>query len=191
MSFDTTAIWGLIPSEKSAAPRLPLVSFGDVEAQMNTEELRWPEIGRGRYAVDMDGNVYSNASGSMQPLKPGLRAGYPVVFLCFGKKDKRRVPVHRIVAFAFIPMDPKRTHVNHKNGVKTDNRPANLEWVTPQENNKHAIATGLYKPPRRFTDAQVCLAVQMRRDGKKLREVAAEIGCSLTTAHDITKAKGV
>jgi hypothetical protein len=45
MSFDTTAIWGLIPSEKSAAPRLPLVSFGDVEAQMNTEELRWPEIG--------------------------------------------------------------------------------------------------------------------------------------------------
>ncbi len=32
MSFDTTAIWGLIPSEKSAAPRLPLVSFGDVEA---------------------------------------------------------------------------------------------------------------------------------------------------------------
>jgi hypothetical protein len=29
----------------AAAPRLPLVSFGDVEAQMNTEELRWPEIG--------------------------------------------------------------------------------------------------------------------------------------------------
>jgi len=27
MSFDTTAIWGLIPSEKSAAPRLPMVSF--------------------------------------------------------------------------------------------------------------------------------------------------------------------
>ena len=190
MSFDATAIWGLIPSEKSAAPRLPMVSFGDLEAQMNTDELRWPEIGRGRYAVDSIGNVYSNASGSLQKLKPAMHAGYLVVFLCFGKKDRRRVPVHRIVAFAFIAIDKDRMHVNHKNGMKTDNRQENLEWVTPRENSKHAIETGLYTPPRRFTDAQVQLAIQMRNAGKRLREIAVEIGCSLTTAHDITKARG-
>ncbi len=195
MSFDTTAIWGLIPPKKSAAPRLPLVSFGDVEASMNTPELRWPEIGRGRYAVDSRGNIYSNASGSLRRLKPAVRAGYEVVFLCFGKQEKRRVPVHRIVAHAFLAPDPGRTHVNHKSGVKTDNRAENLEWVTPKENFDHAVATGLFMPPRKFTDAQRRMAVQMRSAGKKLREIAVAIGCSTTTAHDLThgaisKAKG-
>lgn len=32
---------------------------------------------------------------------------------------------------------------NHKNGVKTDNRIANLEAITQKENNRHAIKTGL------------------------------------------------
>lgn len=189
VSFMDTAIQGLITLEKSGAPRLPMFHVGDSEAQMNKEELRWPEIGRGRYAVDVNGIVYSTASGSLQPLKPGLRAGYPLVFLCFGKKDKRRVPVHRIVALAFLPLDKVRTHVNHKNGVKTDNRPGNLEWVTPKENSLHAIATGLYAPPRKFTDAQVRIATQMRSTGAKLREVADAIGCSVTTAHEISKSR--
>ena len=54
--------------------------------------------------------------------------------------------MHRVIAKAFIPNPENKPMINHINGVKTDNRIENLEWVTRSENTIHAFATGLNKP---------------------------------------------
>lgn len=51
---------------------------------------------------------------------------------------------HRLVWQYFFGDIPKGMQINHKNGKKDDNRPENLEVVTPKENGSHAARIGLY-----------------------------------------------
>ena len=46
--------------------------------------------------------------------------------------------IHNLVATAFVEGWREGLEVNHKNGVKTDNRAENLEWVTHSQNHQHA-----------------------------------------------------
>lgn len=62
--------------------------------------------------------------------------------------DGRTVKCHRIIATAFIPNPYNKPQVNHINGIKSDNRIENLEWVTRSENAIHAHKTGLITPKR-------------------------------------------
>ncbi len=57
--------------------------------------------------------------------------------------QRKGVYVHRLIALAFIPNPLNLPQVNHKNGIKDDNRPENLEWATAAQNLKHARDTGL------------------------------------------------
>lgn len=68
--------------------------------------------------------------------------GYCRVYLSKNKVTKF-VPVHRLVAMAFIENPNNKPQVNHIDGNKTNNNVTNLEWCTNSENQIHAVRTGL------------------------------------------------
>lgn len=68
------------------------------------------------------------------------KRGYYMVTL-YKNNIPKTVKVHRLLAEAFIPNIGET--VNHKNGIKTDNRLDNLEWVDRKENHKLAQINGL------------------------------------------------
>jgi len=144
----------------------------------------------GSYSASEDGRIWSEVRRVQKTprcqmliggkwLKPCMHHGYWHVALRRGPNTKT-YPVHRLVAMAWIPIrDKDLWHVNHKNGVRTDNRVANLEWCTPRENNLHAYRTlGKRGPGALLTDEQV---IQIRcriAAGEKQRALAREFGIS-------------
>lgn len=76
-------------------------------------------------------------------IKPRLQNnGYLMVKLSMDGRMKL-LTVHRLVLAAFTPATDESLIVNHKDGNKLNNDLINLEWVTHQENNLHAVAHNL------------------------------------------------
>jgi hypothetical protein len=105
-----------------------------------TEE-RWIEIeGFPGYECSTNGRFRNVRNGRF--LRGTLaRTGY--VHVGFLREGKHHVlPAHRLVAKAFLgtPQTPGDWVVDHINRRRTDNRLANLEWVTRSENARRYIA---------------------------------------------------
>lgn len=122
---------------------------------MEEKEIWKPILGyEGRYEVSNIGRVRSlvaNHNGRYCTKKEKIlkqatnRLGYSVVRLTDDNKSLHTFTVHRLVMIAFVGLAEGK-EVNHINGIKSDNRIKNLEYVTHFENVQHAIRNGLYNP---------------------------------------------
>jgi hypothetical protein len=75
-------------------------------------------------------------------------SGYYQCWLSNGSGKPKNMLVHRLVAMAFLENIYNKNDVNHKNGIKSDNRVENLEWVTRSENIIHAFENNLIIPAK-------------------------------------------
>jgi hypothetical protein len=134
-----------------------------------------------RYQVSSSGRIRREIEGGYEVLKGYLmQCGYPGISI----KDQTRY-VHRLVCEAFLPNPEKKRTVNHKNGVKTDNRLENLEWATQSENMKDGFAKGYIRARRgskasaaKLTEDQVKEIKRLLKKGVPQRTIAKQFGIS-------------
>jgi hypothetical protein len=128
------------------------------------------------YTVSPNGVVESRRPGRKHRILTGSTTayGYRTVGL-YGPEGRRRFPIHRLVATAFIPNPDNRPQVNHLDGDKLNNRVENLEWCTARENMLHAFRTGLIRP-HRVCDKRAVVADYAT--GMTQQAVADKHGCT-------------
>lgn len=111
----------------------------------------WKPILSGYYEVSNIGNVRRAKDGENtyagRMAKPSRSGNGYMIFGAYIGGKRKNVLVHRAVAEAFLGECPLNHQVNHIDGVKTNNRAENLEYLTISDNQKHAIKLGLSKAP--------------------------------------------
>ena len=107
-------------------------------------------------------------------------SGYYRVSISFNGLTKKFL-IHRLVYETFLGQIPKNKTVNHKNGIKTDNRVCNLELCSRSEQMIHAYKNGLQNVQRgedrknvsKLTEEQV---IEIRQRYKLGETTGKELG---------------
>ena len=105
------------------------------------------------YYINKCGQVKSTKGTIERILKPKVaKSGYPVVNLTqrIGRKQLKTIPVHTLVAFAFLGNPPTPygrgkgcSVVTHIDGNKQNNHVSNLKWTKRAEEKLSKIEEGV------------------------------------------------
>ena len=141
------------------------------------------------YYVTTSGKVFSFKKGVLREIKQYKNEkGYCKVWL-YNKGKRKMFYVHRLVLLTFKPIQNSELYeVNHKDGVTDNNNLSNLEWLTPEENMKHAL-----EELREFhsTRENIEKASELFKSGMTITNIAKEIGCSRGTVYNMLEGEGL
>ena len=146
----------------------------------------------GKYEASNYGRIKNAKTQKILKLQENVN-GYYCLALHIVPTIQSNVRVHRLVAEAFLGECPKGYVVNHKDGNKHNNNITNLEYVTPSENNYHAIRNGLRKPntsqlgkhgeeagASKISEEQaIAVLKEYYRTGDGYRKISKRLGISL------------
>jgi hypothetical protein len=104
---------------------------------MNVRNIR-ELVGAGLYSVFPDGSIRSGLRSKpmLTPCRNKVTGYFSVSLRVEGRTI--RETVHRLVAAIYCDGYQDGHVVNHKNGDRSDNRAENLEWISNQDNLRHA-----------------------------------------------------
>jgi len=164
---------------------------------MKPDEVIIGCVRRGEFLIDGSGWIWKRAkSGYLKRAEHKTPAGYlQVRKMVEGKRY--HASAHRVVWSYFNHSTISRgMTINHRNGIKDDNRPQNLEMVTYSENQKHAHKTGLVdqfgqKNPRaKLSDREVVeIRLIYSEGGYTQKDLAIRYGVTFQTISDIVRGK--
>lgn len=107
---------------------------------------KWKRIDEFPYEISNYGRVKSHNNTRSRKTKiingTIMKNGYRTVSI-----NKKKYYVHRLVGKFFVEGYKEGLHINHKDGDKLNNYYKNLEWVTNEENVRHAWKNGLVNIP--------------------------------------------
>ena len=118
--------------------------------------------------------------------------GYKHVGIYMEGKN-RTMTVHKIVTLVFLGERPKGYEVNHKNGIRDDNRICNLEYLTKSQNNQlsydsgRRVVKGILNANCKYTEAQireVCERLE-KGDYKNRAALGRELSIPKHTIHSV------
>lgn len=128
--------------------------------------MRAITVADGKYKIYEDGSVFRMNNGEEKPIT-FTSAKYYMVYV--GKK--KYLPVHRLIANAFVPNPHNYPYVNHIDGNKHNNAASNLEWVSPRENIVLAYCLGQRRAKNYEKNRERYEAIISNRYGKSISEV--------------------
>lgn len=159
-------------------------------------------VATGELAIDSQGRMWRLRKRHGRGVKPGggyyngtttspckkVRAefqhkqGYLQIVATRGGK-KFAAMAHRVIWTHLNGPIPPGLTINHKNGKKADNRPANLELMTMKQQRRHALEVlnvarnrpqGSKHPKTHLTEADVVEMRRLRTAGTMVKDVASK-----------------
>lgn len=103
----------------------------------------WKKIDRNsNYSINEQGQVRNDTTNLIKKPFINKKNGYLIIDLYKNNKSQK-VPIHRLLAEAFIDNPKNKPTVDHIDGNRKNNAISNLRWATYSENNSRFNTNGV------------------------------------------------